>query len=141
MTTANYATPSDKPLQPKWMTVIGWVFTALLGFVLCFGGVMGLVQPASMKQQMKEGNEKMGWPDDVGPTLGVVVIVSGILYLFPKTTVLGAILLTGYLGGAVAVHTRVHDPMWVVPVVFGVLVWLGVFLREPRFRSIAFWRG
>ena len=57
-----------------------------------------------------------------------------ILYAIPQTAVLGAILLTGYLGGAVATHVRAGEP-WFFPVIFGVLVWLGLFLRDPRRRA------
>ena len=61
-----------------------------------------------------------------------------VLYLIPRTSVLGAILLTGYLGGAVATHVRVGGPLFSVifPVIFGVLVWGGLYLREDRLRTL-----
>jgi hypothetical protein len=55
-----------------------------------------------------------------------------VLYLIPRTAVLGAIVLTGYLGGAVATHVRVSDPTFVAPLILGILIWLGVFLRDER---------
>jgi len=71
------------------------------------------------------------------------LLICTVLYLLPATTVLGAILLTGYLGGAVATHVRHQDPAWqiVFPAIFGGLLWLGLVLREPRLRSLLPWRA
>ena len=127
----------QKPLtQPRWMTIVGWVLTALPSFMFIWGGIFAAVKP----EQMHEGFNQMGWPIDVAPYIVALEITCGLIYLFPKTSVLGAILLTGYLGGAVATHVRVHDPMGVIAVVFGIIVWLGIYLREPRLRKIVFWR-
>jgi len=67
--------------------------------------------------------------------LGIVEIACTIIYLIPQTSVLGAILLTGYLGGATATHARVGEP-FIFPVLLGVLVWLGIYLRCGRLRAI-----
>ncbi|NJN37230.1 MAG: DoxX family protein [Nitrospiraceae bacterium] len=67
--------------------------------------------------------------------LGVLELVCVILYIIPRTAVLGAILLTGYLGGAILTHLRVGDP-FIGPVVFGVFIWGGLFLRDPRVRAL-----
>jgi Na+/proline symporter len=84
----------------------------------------------------------LGFSERVIVPLGIVLLVSTLLYLIPPTAVLGAILLTGYLGGAVATNVR-SKPGWfaiIFPVVFGVLLWLGLWLREPRLRALVFWR-
>ena len=60
-----------------------------------------------------------------------------ILYIIPQTAVLGAILLTAYLGGAVITHARVGEPNWIVPVIVGVVFWLGLWFRDPRVRALA----
>ena len=72
-------------------------------------------------------------------TLGAILLISTLLYLVPKTSMLGAILLTGYLGGAVATNLRLHNPLFshtLFPVYFGVLLWIGLWLREPRMRPV-----
>ncbi len=80
--------------------------------------------------------EQMGFPERLGLTLGIVEIGSTVLYLVPRTTVSGAILLTGYLGGAVATHARVLEMQFLMPLVLGMLVWGGRFLRDPRVRAL-----
>jgi hypothetical protein len=85
--------------------------------------------------EFAEALEKIGWSGRLMLPLGVVELVSTLLYLFPKTAVLGAILLTGYMGGAIATHVRVGDP-FVMQALLPVLLWLGLYLREPRLRAI-----
>jgi hypothetical protein len=105
------------------------------------GGAYAAIHPEMMQEGMKEnGWPADAWPADVAPYLIAVEIICGLIYVFPKTSVLGAILLTGYLGGAVAVHVRMHDPKGCIAVIFGIVVWLGIYLREPRLRKIVFWR-
>ena len=68
--------------------------------------------------------------------LGIVEMCCAILYIIPATSILGAILMTGYLGGATATHVRLLDPAFIAPVIVGILVWLGLLLREPRLRAL-----
>ena len=68
-------------------------------------------------------------------TIAILEVLSVVFYAIPQTAIIGAILLTGYLGGAIMTHLRVGDPV-VVHVVLGVFIWLGIFLREPRLRSL-----
>jgi len=68
--------------------------------------------------------------------LGILELACTIIYAIPRTAVLGAILLTGYLGGAILTHLRIGDPFW-NPIIPGVLVWLGLYLRDPRLRALA----
>jgi hypothetical protein len=82
-----------------------------------------------------EGTAKIGYPEGSLVPLGLVLLASTLLYVVPRTAVLGAILLTGYLGGAVATHVRMEQP-FVFPVVFGVLVWGCLYLRDARLRAL-----
>ena len=82
---------------------------------------------------------RTGWPLELSSTLGVILLICTVLYLVRPTSVLGAVLLTGYLGGAVATNLRLENPLFtntLFPVYFGILVWLGLLLREPRVRSV-----
>jgi hypothetical protein len=87
------------------------------------------------REVAEQGNVKYGYPVSITVPLLIVEIICVILYAVPQTAVLGAILLTGYLGGAVATHVRAGEP-WFFPVIVGVLVWLGLVLRDPRLRSL-----
>jgi hypothetical protein len=79
--------------------------------------------------------DKFGYRESSLGTIGAVELLCTVLYAIPQTSVLGAVLLTGYLGGAVATHVRVGDP-FVAPLVLGVLVWAGLFLRDARLRAL-----
>ncbi len=82
---------------------------------------------------------KLGYPASLARTLGVILIIPLVLYVIPRTAVLGAILLTGYLGGAVATHLRVGSPLlsdMLFPVYVGVMLWGGLYLRDARVREL-----
>ncbi len=86
-----------------------------------------------------EGTVKLGYSESILLPLGIVLLACTALYLIPRTSVLGAILLTGFLGGAVATHARVGDPLFshiLFPVYFGVMLWGGLYLRDPRLREL-----
>jgi hypothetical protein len=86
-----------------------------------------------------EAMAHLGWSLSLLPVLGIVLLVCTALYVIPITSVLGAILLTGYLGGAVATHLRGGDPLFshvLFPTYLGVLLWGGLYLREPRLRAL-----
>ena len=85
--------------------------------------------------QLAEGFAHLGWPTSLAVPLGVLEIGCVAIYFVPATSVLGAILLTGYLGGAVATHVRLGEPFG-VQVLLGVLVWLGLYLRDARLRAL-----
>ena len=110
----------------------GWVASALPVLVLLMSATMKLTHNADMAKQFVD---KFGYTDTMATPLGIVEVLCTILYCIPRTCVLGAILLTGYLGGAVATHVRVGDPP-IAPLVFGVLVWVGLFLRDSRIRAL-----
>ncbi|HSU68020.1 MAG TPA: DoxX family protein [Tepidisphaeraceae bacterium] len=101
-------------------------------FALLFSAAMKLARPPAVI----EGFHKFGYPDHLIRVLGVVELACAIIYLIPRTAVLGAVLCTGYLGGAVATHARMDDPQFVMPFLCGVLLWLGLFLRDRRLREL-----
>jgi hypothetical protein len=109
--------------------------SALPALFLVMDGVMKLMKP----EFVVKATVQLGYPESVIVLLGIVVLVCVILYVIPRTTVLGAILLTGYLGGAVATHVRVGDPLFshaLFPVYFAILLWGGLYLREERLRAL-----
>ena len=132
---------STRPAAPtsKGMYWTGVVISTLPVLMLLFSASMKFVQPGSFAQDFKD---QMGYPIRLAVVIGVVEIICTIIYAIPQTAVLGAILLTGYLGGATATHVRIEDPFYVVagPIIFGVLVWLGLFLRDSRIRALVPWR-
>lgn len=118
----------------KKMLWTGRILSALAALFLLFDGVAKLFKPAPVV----EATVQLGYPESVLLGLGIVLTGCTILYLIPRTSVLGAILLTGYLGGAVATHVRVGGPLFSVifPILFGVLIWGGLFLRDDRLRTL-----
>ena len=103
--------------------------------------IMDLTMKLLVLPQVTETMTALGWPADAGTTrmLGLLQLASLALYLWPKTGVLGAALLTGYLGGAVATHTRIGSPLFshiLFGVYLGVMVWGGLWFRSPRLRAI-----
>ncbi len=86
-----------------------------------------------------EGFQKMGYDPAVALPIGVVELVCTVFYVIPQTAVLGAVLLTGYLGGATATHVRLGEP-WFGAVLIGVVLWLGLYLRDRRVRALLPWR-
>jgi hypothetical protein len=101
--------------------------------------IMKLVKPDFVVKATMD----LGYPESAILGLGIVLLASTVLYLIPQTAVLGAILLTGYLGGAVAAHVRVEDGLFAIvfPVIFGALLWGGLYLRDQRLRSLIPWRN
>lgn len=118
--------------------------TKIIGAVVAFPAIGLLAVSAVFKffppKEAAENSEKMGWSTGLMVPLGIVEVASTVLYLIPQTSVLGAVLLTGYLGGAVAAHVRVGEP-WFIPVGLGVLLWLSLVIREPRLRRLLPLRG
>ncbi len=113
----------------------GRLMSTLAVLFLLMDGVMKLVKPAFVVQ----ATVQLGYPESVIIGLGIVLLACTILYVIPNTTVLGAILLTGYLGGAVATHVRIGSPLLshtLFPVYVAVLVWAGLLLRDPRLRAL-----
>lgn len=121
------------PTNSRAMFWIGWVLSGLASAALLFSGAVKFM-PVS-DPAMEENLRHIGWRADQLPGLGILEIACVIVYLIPQTAVLGAILLAGYMGGAIATHVRVGDP-FIAQVVIGVVFWLGLWLREPRLREL-----
>lgn len=118
---------SEMP-RPAWRVWGGRVLTALPSLVLLMSALMKLSQNPKVIEGMVE---KDGFPPGAPLAIGVVELASLALYLVPRTSVLGAVLLTGYLGGAIATHVR-HGDSFVVPLLVALMAWGGLYLREPR---------
>ena len=111
--------------------------TPVSALFLLMDSVMKLMKPAFVVQATVE----LGYPESVIVGLGIVLLTCTVLYLIPRTAVLGAILLTGYLGGAVATHVRIGDPLFshtLFPIYVAVLLWGGLVLRDRRLRALIF---
>jgi hypothetical protein len=132
MQTENQGSPVSKT-----MIWAGWVVSILPALMLCFSAYSKLSPPPDFEKNLAA----VGWPASVMFALGIVELTCTILYLIPPTAVLGAILLTGYLGGATATHVRIAD--WghaPIPVILGIVIWIGVALRDGRLWSLIPWR-
>jgi hypothetical protein len=118
----------------KAMFWVGWVLSVLPAPLLVLSGVSKIM----LGPDVVKGFGDMGWTTDAAMILAALELGSLVLYLIPQTAVLGAILLTGYLGGACATHVRIADysHCW-IPVAMGVMLWLGLYLRDPRVRALA----
>ena len=112
----------------------GRIISVLPALFLLADGIMKLVKPAPVV----EATVHLGYAESVIVPLGIVLCICTVLYLIPMTSILGAILLTGYLGGAVATHVRAGEGMFsiIFAVAFGVLLWLGLYLRDARLRTL-----
>ncbi len=119
---------------PKWMIVTGWIFTLIPLAVLVPSALVNILKPP----QIVEGRNHLGWKEEMFLGLGILQLACAVVYLIPRTSVLGAILLTGYFGGAVATHVRVGDSLRELApaIVLGVFVWLGLVLRDERLRAL-----
>jgi len=112
----------------------GRLLSALPLLMLLPSAAMKFLKPP----EVIEGFVRLGYPESLALGLGILELACTAVYLIPRTSVLGAILLTGYLGGATATHVRVGDPlsMFIIPVILGVMVWGGLYLRDPRLRAL-----
>jgi hypothetical protein len=112
----------------------GLIVSGLPALFLLIDGVAKLVKPGPVVAE----TVRLGYSESTIIPLGIVLVVSTILYLIPATAVLGAILITGYLGGAVATHVRLYEGTFPVifPVIIGALIWLGLYLRDAQLRTL-----
>lgn len=122
-------------LQTSKSTIwIGRIVSGLPALFLLVDGAMKLVKPAVVV----EATTKLGYSESLIVPIGIILIACTLLYLIPTTSVLGAILLTAYLGGAVATHVRANGDIFpiVFPIIFGALIWLGLYLNDTRLRAL-----
>jgi len=125
-------TDETKPAVSRGMWWTGFVFSLLPALFMLFSASGKFLQPEGMEVNV----EPLGWRMEQMTLLGVVETLCVIIYLIPPTTVLGAVLVTAYLGGATATHARIGQPFF-FPVIVGIMVWIGLYLREPRLWSLA----
>lgn len=118
----------------KKMLWTGRIVSGLPALLLLFSGIMKLAGPPEVAQEFA----RLGYPEGIGFGIGILEIACTVIYLIPRTSVLGAILLTGYLGGATATHVRIGDPLnaFIMPAVVGAVLWAGVYLRDARVRAL-----
>ena len=125
-------TPAAPSTRTRW---VGWLITALPVLFLLFDGTIKLAQiPA-----VSEAFVRMGLPHCLASTIGVLELSCLALYLMPRTAPLGAILLTGFLGGAISLHVRIGDPLFshtFFPLYMGIPLWIGLYLRDARVRGL-----
>lgn len=125
--------PTDKAPSPlsKKMLWAGYFMAAVPTLLLLMSGVMKVMNPPFVA----EGFVHLGYPDNLALGIGIVELLCVVLYLIPQTAVLGAILLTGYLGGATASHVRIGEPFHMA-VLLGVVIWGSLYLRDERLRAL-----
>jgi hypothetical protein len=122
-------------MPTKTQRILGWVLSGLIAlFLIVPSATPKLVDIPSpqFQEMMKANQQKIGWDNaaDTMKILGVVEILSALLYLFPRTAFVGSILVTGYLGGAMATHARIGE-FSAMPFVMAILLWVGYALRNP----------
>lgn len=134
-TTAPRAVPTVGAGNPQALTITGWLLTGLGGTFLMFDGLSRLLQTP----YVAEAAAVIGWRPEAFVPIAIIELVFLALYLVPRTSVLGAILLTGVLGGAVAAHVRVDTPFFgyiMSGVWVGLMLWAALYLRSPRLRRL-----
>lgn len=127
---------TDKNTNPvsKIQMWIGHVLTGLIVIFLAMDSIVKFINPAPVV----EASAKFGLPPGEAFTLGIILLTYTVIYAIPLTSILGAILLTGYLGGAAATQLRVNEPLFSIlfPVLMGIAIWAGLYLRDARLRSL-----
>ena len=109
----------------------GRIITGLCLLFLLFDAIMKIIKEI----HSIEGSAKLGWPVEDVQGLGIVLLLCTIIYMIPRLAVVGAILLTAYLGGAIAIMVRVQESYW-FPIVFAILIWAGLYFRNEKFRAL-----
>jgi hypothetical protein len=119
----------------KKMKITGWVLSILAILLLLADGFAKLIKPEPVVQATLQ----LGYPERTITTIGILVIICAIIYAIPRSAFLGAILLTGFLGGAIATHFRINNPLFshtLFPVYVLLFIWLGLYLRSPSLRKL-----
>src|SRR5581483_3905108 len=114
---------------------IGCILTTLPVLFLLFDGVTHIMQITPVVESFNQ----LGYPASLALGIGILELVCLVIYVIPSTSIIGAVLLTGYLGGAVASHLRLGDPLFsnvLFPVYIGALLWIGLYLRDNRLRAL-----
>lgn len=124
------AGPNAVPQSNK-MVWTGRIISGLIVLFLLAGSIYGIINAAKLAPQAA----KYGYPEGAMLKIQITLIICALIYAFPRTAILGAILLTGYLGGATATHVRVGEPFF-IPILVAVLAWGGIFLRDASLRAL-----
>lgn len=119
-------------MTPRKTLWAGYVLSALPVLMLLFSGSVKLLKIPSVVQ----GFGQSGYPVNLIMVIGILEVGSTIIYLVPRTAALGAILMTGFLGGAIASNVRIGNPLFCIPLFLGMLVWGGLYLRDQRVRAL-----
>lgn len=109
----------------------GWIISGICILFLVFDAVMKIIKDI----HSIEGSVQLGWPEHLVQPIGIVLLICTVLYAFPRTAFIGTILLTGYLGGAIAIMVRAQQPLYFA-LVFGILLWIGLCLRNEKIRAL-----
>ena len=132
VTTIETTTYPPRPATSRGILWTGRVLSTLFFLFMLMDGVMKLFKP----QFVVDATTKIGYPQSSIIPIGIAATVGAILYAIPRTAVLGAIILTGFLGGAVATNVQQRTGEWWLPALFGVVGWLGLVLRDERIREV-----
>lgn len=124
---------TEAPTQKSWMTWTGRVLSGIVVLMLSFSAFMKLQAGPEVVEAFVN---VMGYPAAALGIIGILELASALLYAIPKTSVFGAILLTGYLGGAIATHVRMADGQFYNALIVGIVVWAALFLRDARLRAL-----
>jgi len=119
----------------KKMKISGWVLSILAILLLLADGFGKLIKP----EPVVKATIELGYPENTITTIGILVIICAIIYAIPRSALIGAILLTGFLGGAIATHFRINNPLFshtLFPVYVLLLIWLGLYLRNASLRKL-----
>ena len=129
--------PAVKSVPPRrsWISSpwIGRVVSAIPILMMVLSAVMKLLRPPQVVEAFVN---QFGYSDSSLVPIGVIELACAVVYVIPRTAVLGAVLVSTYFGGAVATQVRVGDPTFIGPIVLGILAWVGLYLREPRLRDL-----
>ena len=126
---ANYASPAAG--TKKIVAVIGWILTVIPAGMMIMSAAMKL----SARPEVVDGFKQFGFPASTITPIGIVELAAALLLLIPQTAVLGAILVAGYLGGAIVTHVRLSQP-FLAPLLLGISAWAGLYLRDARLREL-----
>ena len=130
---ATLVTPTPTKKRINKTVLAGWIISTLCILFLLVDAIMKVIKhPMSV-----EGSAQLGWPVDQVQSIGIALLISTILYVIPRTAILGAILLTGYLGGAIAIMVRAGQPLYFASI-FAILVWVGLALRNEKLRGLIY---
>ncbi|MGH9744544.1 MAG: DoxX family protein [Candidatus Acidiferrales bacterium] len=124
--------PAENAGTSKGMLWTGRIISGLIVALLLFAVGFGIFKP----EMSRQGFTDMGYPASAATPVLIALITAIVLYAIPRTSALGAILITGYMGGAIATHVRLGQGMFVIPFFVAALAWLGIYLRENRLRAV-----